>query len=39
MGLGLAIAFRAIQLHNGTISASNANPGLMVEIDLPGARA
>jgi two-component system sensor histidine kinase CpxA len=38
IGLGLAIAFRAVQLHNGTISASNAHPGLMIEIDLPGAR-
>jgi two-component system sensor histidine kinase CpxA len=39
IGLGLSIAFRAVQLHNGTISASNAHPGLMIEIDLPGARA
>lgn len=37
VGLGLSIARRAIQLHNGTIRASNANPGLRVEIELPGA--
>ena len=34
-GLGLAIAQRAIALHRGTISAENANPGLLVEIRLP----
>lgn len=35
-GLGLAIAERAIHLHNGTISATNAkNGGLVVEIRLP----
>jgi two-component system sensor histidine kinase CpxA len=35
VGLGLAIARRAIQLHHGSISARNAHPGLVVEIDLP----
>ena len=35
VGLGLAIARRAIQLHGGFISARNAQPGLMVEISLP----
>lgn len=34
-GLGLSIARRAIELHQGTLRASNAAPGLMVEIDLP----
>ena len=37
VGLGLSIARRAIQLHHGTIRASNANPGLRVEIELPVA--
>ena len=37
-GLGLAIAARAIQVHNGTIRASNTPPaGLTVEIELPSA--
>jgi signal transduction histidine kinase len=35
VGLGLSIARRAIQLHNGAIRAVNASPGLCVEIDLP----
>lgn len=34
-GLGLSIARRAVELHKGTIRASNAQPGLAVEIDLP----
>lgn len=34
-GLGLSIARRAIQLHHGAIRATNANPGLCVEITLP----
>lgn len=35
VGLGLAIAKRAIELHNGTMRAQNVKPGLRVEIDLP----
>jgi signal transduction histidine kinase len=35
LGLGLAIAQRAIRLHNGRIRASNAHPGLEVVISLP----
>jgi signal transduction histidine kinase len=35
VGLGLAIAQRAVQLHHGRISARNASPGLEVEISLP----
>ena len=35
VGLGLSIAQRAVLLHHGTISASNADPGLRVEIRLP----
>ena len=35
IGLGLAIAQRAVVLHHGEISAHNANPGLMVEVRLP----
>ena len=35
VGLGLAIARRAIALHGGTIAASNAGPGLIVTIELP----
>jgi two-component system sensor histidine kinase CpxA len=35
-GLGLAIAERAVQMHNGTIRAVNADDGgLIVEIVLP----
>jgi two-component system sensor histidine kinase CpxA len=34
-GLGLAIAQRAIRLHNGCIRAGNAYPGLEVVITLP----
>lgn len=34
-GLGLSIARRAVELHHGVIHASNADPGLLVEIDLP----
>ena len=37
LGLGLTIASRAVHLHNGSIRAGNADPGLVVEIDLPGA--
>jgi signal transduction histidine kinase len=38
VGLGLSIARRAVELHQGVLRASNANPGLLVEIDLPGIR-
>jgi two-component system sensor histidine kinase CpxA len=38
-GLGLAIARRAIDLHKGAIRASNVNPGLLVEIELPDSAA
>ena len=35
MGLGLAIAQRAVHLHHGRIIAENANPGLQVSLYLP----
>jgi two-component system sensor histidine kinase CpxA len=35
VGLGLAIARRAVELHHGSIAASNANPGLRVDLRLP----
>ena len=35
VGLGLAIARRAVELHQGHVTAFNANPGLVVAIDLP----
>jgi two-component system sensor histidine kinase CpxA len=38
VGLGLAIAKRAVELHGGTVSARNADPGLLVEITLPRSR-
>jgi signal transduction histidine kinase len=34
-GLGLSIARRAVELHHGSLRASNAGPGLLVEIELP----
>ncbi len=37
LGLGLAIAYRAIHLHHGKVRAENVYPGLMVEIELPVA--
>ena len=35
VGLGLAIAQRAISVHHGVLRAENANPGLRVVIELP----
>jgi two-component system sensor histidine kinase CpxA len=35
VGLGLAIAYRAISVHHGRLSAQNTNPGLSVCIELP----
>jgi len=37
VGLGLAIARRAVELHGGHIIARNAQPGLEVEIRLEAA--
>ena len=37
VGLGLAIVKRAVELHHGTVTAMNANPGLLVEIVIPSA--
>lgn len=37
VGLGLAIAQRAILVHHGQIWAENAEPGLRVSVDLPVA--
>ncbi|MCU1327891.1 MAG: integral rane sensor signal transduction histidine kinase [Bryobacterales bacterium] len=37
MGLGLAIARRAVSVHQGSIGAENVQPGLRVEIVLPTA--
>jgi two-component system sensor histidine kinase CpxA len=39
VGLGLAIARRAVELHQGTIRARNASPGLEIVIQLPHASA
>jgi two-component system sensor histidine kinase CpxA len=39
IGLGLSIARRAIELHKGSIRASNAHPGLIVHMELPGRAA
>jgi len=35
VGLGLAIATRAVRLHNGSIEACNLNPGFLVTIRIP----
>jgi two-component system sensor histidine kinase CpxA len=35
VGLGLAIAMRAVRLHNGSIEAGNLNPGFLVTIRIP----
>jgi signal transduction histidine kinase len=37
VGLGLSIAMRAVQLHQGRITAESANPGLRVKITFPRA--
>jgi two-component system sensor histidine kinase CpxA len=37
-GLGLAIAKRAVELHQGSIHAANVDPGLLIEILIPAAR-
>jgi len=37
LGLGLAIARRAVEVHNGRLTARNANPGLLVTIEFPAA--
>jgi signal transduction histidine kinase len=35
IGLGLGIASRAVELHQGRVAAFNASPGLVVAIELP----
>ena len=35
VGLGLAIAMRAVRLHHGSIEAKNVQPGLLVTIRVP----
>jgi signal transduction histidine kinase len=35
IGLGLAIARRAVNVHGGTLTAENANPGLLVVMRIP----
>lgn len=35
VGLGLAIALHAVRLHDGSVTVTNANPGLSVAIRLP----
>lgn len=35
VGLGLAIAKRAVALHHGNMTARNMNPGLLVSVELP----
>ena len=35
VGLGLAIAQRAVTLHKGAVVAKNMNPGLAVSVELP----
>lgn len=37
LGLGLAIASRAVHLHHGKVRATNVHPGLLIEIELPVA--
>jgi signal transduction histidine kinase len=38
LGLGLAIAKRAVQIHEGSIVAENAHPGLRIAIKIPVPR-
>jgi two-component system sensor histidine kinase CpxA len=38
LGLGLAIARRAIRVHHGDIKFENARPGALFEITIPAAR-
>jgi two-component system sensor histidine kinase CpxA len=38
VGLGLAIARRAVQVHGGTLELANADPGLQVTIRIPVER-
>jgi signal transduction histidine kinase len=35
VGLGLAIARRAVELHKGKLQAHNVHPGLLVEMEIP----
>ena len=35
VGLGLAIARRAVELHKGKLQAPNMHPGLLVEMEIP----
>ena len=37
IGLGLSIARRAVELHKGAIRASNADPGLRIDLEFPVA--
>jgi two-component system sensor histidine kinase CpxA len=38
VGLGLAIARRAVEVHHGRITARNTQPGLTITIEIPHAR-
>jgi two-component system sensor histidine kinase CpxA len=35
VGLGLSIVERAVRIHGGTVHAENANPGLIIVLELP----
>jgi two-component system sensor histidine kinase CpxA len=39
LGLGLAIARRALHVHHGSLVAENANPGLRVMLTIPHEHA